>query len=143
MKAMPIKSYIFVFISSFLFGYGLEWSGMTNPAKIVGFLDIFGNWDPSLAFVMIGAIGVHAISFRFIVKRDKPICETEFGIPTNKTIDRKLVLGAGLFGIGWATGGLCPGPALASMFRGQADIFILGFSIIMGMLSYNNLFLKK
>lgn len=103
------------FAAGLLFAVGLVVGGMTQPAKIVGFLDFAGDWDPSLAFVMLGAIGVHAISYRLIMKRPSPLFAPKFLVPTRRDIDVSLVAGSALFGIGWALGGFCPGPAITSL----------------------------
>ena len=102
-------------ISGLLFGFGLALSGMVSPGKVIGFLDLTGNWDPSLAFVMGGGVLVTLISFRFILKRSTPLFGGEFKLPTKKDLDKRLVVGAILFGLGWGLGGLCPGPALSSL----------------------------
>lgn len=98
-----------------MFAVGLVISGMTNPAKVLAFLNISGKWDPSLAFVMIGAIGVFSISYQFVIKRNSPILEETFCVPTKKSIDKKLIIGALLFGIGWGISGVCPGPAIVNL----------------------------
>jgi uncharacterized membrane protein YedE/YeeE len=114
-----------------LFAVGLAISGMTKPAKVAGFLDVAGAWDASLAFVMIGAIAVHFIAHRILVRRPSPLFDTKFHLPTRKDIDRRLVLGAGLFGIGWGLGGFCPGPGLVTAGSGSlgAIVFVLGMTI--------------
>lgn len=142
-KKVIALSIISTLVSSLLFGFGLEVSQMTNPEKVIGFLDLFGKWDPSLAFVMIGAIIVNAILYRFITKRKQPILAPSFLIPNRKDLDKNLILGSALFGIGWGMGGFCPGPAIAGMFRGQNEIFIIAGSILAGMFAYNNIFMKK
>ena len=106
-----------VAISSFLiglvFGVGLLIAGMSDPTKVQGFLDITGQWDPSLAFVMVGGIGVSLAGIRMTGKMVKPVLAELFNAPVSTHIDRKLIIGAVLFGAGWALGGLCPGPAIA------------------------------
>jgi uncharacterized membrane protein YedE/YeeE len=97
-------------VSGIVFGIGLTISEMINPAKVLGFLDLFGNWDPSLMFVMIGALLVSSPMFHLIKKREKPIFAENFNFSNNKVIDSKLVIGSALFGAGWGLGGLCPGP---------------------------------
>lgn len=109
-----MKSF-FALISGLIFGLGLVISGMANPAKVQNFLDPFGTWDPSLAFVMGGAIFVSMPGFWILQKRDKPFFHDMFHLPTSKDIDKKLISGAALFGIGWGLGGLCPGPAITSV----------------------------
>lgn len=114
------------FIAGGLFGTGLLISQMTNPYKVISFLDVLGNWDPSLAFVMIGALITTFIGYRIVFGKDKPLFEEKFHLPTAKTIDGRLVGGAALFGIGWGLSGLCPGPALsASTFAGDLIFYFL------------------
>ncbi len=98
-----------------LFGLGLLLSGMANPEKVLNFLDISGHWDPSLAFVMGGAVIVAAIGYRLTFRRARPVLDDSFYLPTGQQIDRKLILGAALFGTGWGLVGFCPGPALVSL----------------------------
>ncbi len=98
-----------------LFGFGLLLSGMANPAKVLNFLDIVGHWDPSLAFVMAGAVIVAAIGYWLTFRRTKPFLDDSFHLPTSQRIDRKLILGAAIFGAGWGLVGFCPGPALVSL----------------------------
>ena len=102
-------------ISGIIFGVGLVISEMINPEKVLGFLDIFGNWDPSLAFVMLGALIVSSPMFHLLKKRQKPIFESEFSYSNNKNINKKLIYGSALFGGGWGLAGLCPGPAISSL----------------------------
>ena len=98
-----------------IFGVGLGLGGMLNPAKVVGFLDFFGHWDPSLAFVMGGGVLVNAIGLRFILRQNAPLQFEKFSLPTARDIDAPLVVGSVVFGIGWALAGLCPGPVVASL----------------------------
>ncbi|MDB3886344.1 YeeE/YedE family protein [Candidatus Pelagibacter sp.] len=102
-------------ISGIIFGIGLVISEMVNPAKVLGFLNVFGNWDPSLAFVMIGALVISSPLFHLIKKRKKPIFVEQFNYSKNKEINNKLIVGSALFGAGWGLGGLCPGPAISSI----------------------------
>lgn len=102
-------------ISGTIFGIGLVVSQMINPEKVLGFLDLFGNWDPSLAFVMIGALIVSSPLFHLIKNKDKPLFSEKFNYSNNKEINNKLILGSALFGAGWGLGGLCPGPAISSI----------------------------
>ena len=105
----------FSLLSGFIFGLGLTLSSMTNPAKVIGFLDITDNWDPSLMFVMIGAIVISAPIFYLLRNKTKPLFDLNFEIPTIKNLDIQLILGASLFGLGWGMVGFCPGPAIASL----------------------------
>ena len=102
-------------ISGAIFGFGLTVSSMTNPAKVLGFLNLFGQWDPSLIFVMLGAIIVSAPFFFLFKSKTKPLFVQSFSIPEIKKIDTKLIIGSSLFGIGWGVVGLCPGPAISSL----------------------------
>ena len=106
---------IFSLLSGFIFGTGLTISNMTNPKKVIGFLDITGNWDPSLIFVMIGAIVFCAPLFYFLRIKTKPFFASQFELPLKTNIDRSLIIGSALFGIGWGIVGFCPGPAIASL----------------------------
>ena len=126
----------------FIFALGLGISGMTQPQKVIGFLDIFGVWNPALAFVMIGAIGVHALSYFFIKKKEKPVLDSEFHLPSAKTVDAHLLLGSVLFGIGWGLGGFCPGPAITSLLSGSAVVLFFVLSMILGMFLFKVLQLK-
>ena len=102
-------------VSGLIFGIGLALAGMLNPAKVFGFLDIFGVWDPSLALVMVGGIAVNLIGLRFVLKRPTPVLCDRFYLPTASTIDRPLIVGSLIFGIGWGLAGLCPGPVISSL----------------------------
>jgi len=102
-------------ITGIIFGIGLVISDMINPEKVLGFLDIFGNWDPSLAFVMIGALIVSSPMFHLLKKRKKPIFANEFNYSNNKNLNKGLIYGSVLFGAGWGLVGLCPGPAISSL----------------------------
>ena len=102
-------------ISGTIFGIGLVVSQMINPEKVLGFLDLFGNWDPSLAFVMIGALIISSPLFHLIKNKEKPLFAEKFNYSNNKEINNKLVIGSVLFGAGWGLGGLCPGPAISSI----------------------------
>jgi len=105
---------------------------MINPAKIVGFLDITGDWDPSLAFVMGGAVFVTALTFRLILKRPKPIFTDIFELPSKVSLDGKLITGAAIFGIGWAMSGLCPGPAISSIGFLDEKLLIFVCTLLIG-----------
>lgn len=124
------------FLSGLIFGLGLILSGMANPAKVQNFLDITGNWDPSLAFVMIGAIAVGLIGFTRAKKRKKSLLDKPVQLPTTTRIDKQLVIGSSLFGIGWGLAGICPGPALVTLSAGVAPALIFVISMLFGMLLY-------
>jgi uncharacterized membrane protein YedE/YeeE len=131
-----MNSLIAAFASGLIFALGLSLSGMTQPAKVTAFLDITGDWDPSLAFVMIGAILVHAVLYRLIRRRSSPLFAPLFAIPTRTEIDPRLVEGAALFGIGWGLGGFCPGPAVTALVSGQASVMIFVLAMLAGMYLY-------
>jgi uncharacterized membrane protein YedE/YeeE len=120
-------------ICGVLFGSGLAASGMTNTAKIIGFLDVFGNWDPDLLFVMGSAVITTLICFRFVLKRNAPIFGDAFSLPSNTVIDLKVLLGAVLFGVGWGLYGYCPGPAVAAIVYLQPVTFVFLITMLAGM----------
>jgi uncharacterized membrane protein YedE/YeeE len=115
-----------------VFGVGLALGGMTNPAKVLAFLDVAGAWDPTLAFVMGGALGVSALGFALARRRERPWLSAGFSLPSRKDVDVPLVTGAALFGVGWGLIGLCPGPALASLARGSAEVWIFVVAMAAG-----------
>jgi len=121
------------FIAGLIFGLGLILSGMTNPAKITGFLDVFGNWDPSLALVMIGALIVAATSFQLIKKNKRSFFGQPINLPAGTHIDHKLVIGSLIFGVGWGLAGYCPGPSLTSVLQGGYKPLVFVVSMIAGM----------
>lgn len=137
-----MRNGVAAFIVGFIFALGLGLSGMTQPQKVVGFLDIFGNWDPTLAFVMVGAIIVHLIAYRVIVRRPRPLWSDKWHIPTRKEITPSLVMGSFLFGIGWGLAGYCPGPALTSIASFQMKPLIFVLSMVLGMYFFRFLKLK-
>ena len=121
-------------ISGLVFGAGLFISGMMNPAKVLGFLDFAGTWDPSLAFVMGGALAVNAAAYAATRRRARPMFAEHFALPARLDLDRDLLGGSVLFGIGWGLVGLCPGPALASLLRGELPIYRFVGAMAVGML---------
>jgi uncharacterized protein len=122
-------------VSGSLFGAGLALGGMTNPARVRGFLDLFGAWDPTLAFVMGGAVLVMAIAWRFQPRMAHPIFGEKFALPDRKDLTARLIGGSALFGIGWGIAGLCPGPGIASLViePGSAVIFVAAMLAGMGL----------
>ena len=117
-----------------LFGLGLAISRMIDPAKVQGFLDLAGRWDPSLAFVMLGALAVSAIGFRLAARRPHPILESSFHTPAKTALDAPLIAGSLIFGAGWGLVGYCPGPALASLLLGRWETALFVAAMIAGML---------
>ena len=115
-----------------IFGIGLVISQMINPAKVLGFLNVFGEWDPSLAFVMIGALFVSSPLFHLFKNKEKPIFSTSFSISENKEIDKRLIFGSILFGAGWGVAGLCPGPAISSIALLNISSVTFVFSMFIG-----------
>ncbi|MGB3309750.1 MAG: DUF6691 family protein [Nodosilinea sp.] len=122
--------------SGLLFGLGLGISQMIDPQRVIGFLNLTGQWDPTLAFVMGGAVMTTLITFRFVLKRPGPVLGSKFWVPSRSDIDRPLVLGAALFGIGWGLGGYCPGPAIAALGLGSANPLLFLVAMIAGSLVY-------
>lgn len=124
------------FIAGLLFGLGLMLSGMADPAKVIAFLDLAGAWDPSLAFVMLGAIAVASAGFHIAGKRSRTLLGDAMRLPAAGRIDRPLVLGSLAFGVGWGLAGYCPGPALAALLSGRAEPLIFVVAMLVGMMLY-------
>ena len=124
------------FTIGLLFGIGLLVSGMANPAKVLAFLDVTGHWDPSLAFVMAGAVAVSAAGYRVARRRGRPVLAPRLDIPTRRDLDPRLLVGAAVFGLGWGLAGLCPGPALTilSVVPAPAATFVAAMAV--GMLMF-------
>lgn len=120
-------------LAGLIFGMGLYLSGMTNPAKVMGFLDLAGEWDPSLAWVMGGALMVSGVLFYFARRRNMSLLGAPMQMPTQSRIDKRLVLGSLLFGMGWAIAGLCPGPAIALVLTGQWQVLVFVLAMLVGM----------
>lgn len=123
-------------ISGLIFGLGLSVSMMASPEKVLGFLDFFGAWDASLAFVMGGALVTYGIGYRLIIKRPHPLFASEFKIPTKKDIDSNLVMGSIMFGVGWGMVGYCPGPAITALGWGFALTGVFVVSMLTGMVGH-------
>ncbi|QIJ73275.1 YeeE/YedE family protein [Methylobacterium sp. NI91] len=124
------------FAAGLLFGLGLIVSGMADPAKVLAFLDVTGRWDPSLAFVMAGAVAVSAVGYRVARRRGRPVLASRLDLPTRRSIDLRLIAGAAVFGLGWGLVGLCPGPALTllTVLPAQAATFVAAMAV--GMLVF-------
>ncbi|HEX2648859.1 MAG TPA: DUF6691 family protein [Burkholderiales bacterium] len=127
-----MKALLSSLAAGFLFGLGLWVSGMANPEKVLGFLDITGDWDASLMLVMGGAVAVTLLCFRLVLRRQKPFIESRFEMPTKKDIDLPLVAGAAIFGLGWGTAGYCPGPALTALATLSTDAIVFVVAMIAG-----------
>lgn len=126
-------------LAGLVYGLGLLVSGMANPAKVLGFLDLAGAWDPSLAFVMAGAIGIGSIGFSWAGQRPLSWLGSQMNLPAATRIDRRLVLGGALFGIGWGLAGFCPGPALTALGMGEVKALTFVASMLAGMGTYEYL----
>lgn len=123
-------------VSGLLFGMGLLVSGMANPAKVLGFLDVFGTWDPSLAFVMAGAIAVGLVAFGVARRMTRSLSGEPMRLPATQSIDRRLMAGAVVFGVGWGLAGFCPGPALVALAAGSGKALIFVLAMVAGMVPY-------
>lgn len=124
------------FVAGALFAVGLGFGGMTDPMKVIGFLDITGAWDPALMGVMMGGMIVSFFGYRWIARRDAPVCEASFQVPKRSDITIQLVAGSALFGIGWALGGYCPGPGVVSLVSGATQPMIFVAAMLAGMMLY-------
>ena len=126
-------------LAGLVFGVGLIVSGMANPAKVLGFLDLTGAWDPSLALVMAGAIGVSFFAFLFANKRSRSLLGADMKLPMGRHIDRRLVIGSTLFGIGWGVAGFCPGPGLVALGMGEVKAPVFVAAMLVGMALFERL----
>jgi uncharacterized membrane protein YedE/YeeE len=131
-----MKKYLVAFAGGIIFGLGLCISKMVDPNKIMGFLDVAGNWDPSLLLVMFSALVIVSIGYRLALKREKPVLDQKFYLPTNNQLDIKLILGAILFGVGWGLIGYCPGPIVTSLGFLSVDVVIIFISMLVGMVTW-------
>lgn len=127
---------VFALISGLIFGLGLIVGGMADPSKVLGFLDVAGLWDPSLAFVMAGAIGVGLVAFSIAKGKDTTWLGLPMQIPTGRQLDRRLIWGSIAFGVGWGLAGFCPGPAIVALGAGEAKAFVFVAAMLAGMLIY-------
>jgi uncharacterized membrane protein YedE/YeeE len=126
-------------VSGIVFGAGLALGGMTQPEKVLGFLDVFGNWDPSLLFVMGGAVAVHTVGYRLVRRRERPLADDRFLVPGGGAVDSRLVIGSLMFGAGWGLSGYCPGPLVASLPAGTLDAFVFASFLLLGIALANAL----
>lgn len=122
------------FLIGLIFGLGITVSGMINPAKVLNFFDIFGTWDPSLAFVMAGALAVTIPGYRLVLRRPVPVMEPRFQLPDTRVIDRRLILGSATFGVGWGIAGFCPGGALPALGTGDPTVILFLAALTGGLL---------
>ncbi|MFH0341136.1 MAG: DUF6691 family protein [Chromatiales bacterium] len=125
--------------SGVLFGLGLVISQMVNPAKVIGFLDVAGNWDPTLGVVLAGALAVAMPAFRWILKRPHPLLATSFSMPAKTDLEPRLIGGAALFGVGWGLAGLCPGPAITALVTGALPVVAFVLALLAGAIFYDRL----
>jgi uncharacterized membrane protein YedE/YeeE len=123
-----------IYLIGVLFGLGISLGGMADPAKVVNFFDLAGSWDPSLAFVMAGALGTTAVGYSIVLRRPTPLLEPRFVLPTRRSIDRRLLGGAAVFGIGWGLTGFCPGGALPALGTADPAVMIFAGAMIAGIL---------
>lgn len=127
-----MKRELSALLAGLMFGGGLAAAGMTDPRRVQGFLDLFGDWDPTLAFVMGAAVAVTVICFRLVLRRPTPILDEQFHLPTRRDIDYRLVVGSLLFGIGWGLFGYCPGPAIGGLVYGHGETFLFVGAMLAG-----------
>lgn len=125
----------FAYAVGLLFGVGISISGMANPAKVLNFFDVAGSWDPSLAFVMGGALAVAALGYRLALRRAAPALAARFELPTATAVDARLLGGSAMFGVGWGVAGFCPGGALPALGTGRADVLLFVLATVAGMLA--------
>ncbi|SDR63451.1 hypothetical protein SAMN05519103_08627 [Rhizobiales bacterium GAS113] len=126
-------------LSGLVFGFGLSLSGMVDPARVRGFLDVTGDWDPSLVFVLGGAVVVATIGYRLSLRLQRPALDDRFHLPTKATIDAPLLIGSAIFGAGWGLAGLCPGPAVASLTLGLPPTFLFVAAMLVAMIVHDRL----
>lgn len=130
--SLKLKQNVIALFSGILFGFGLGWSQMIDRDRVLGFLDLAGKWDPTLLFVLGGAVGVTLISFRYILQQPHPLLTRKFYLPSKKTIDLPLILGAAIFGIGWGIAGYCPGPGITALVLGIFNPVFFLIAMLLG-----------
>lgn len=135
MNSKLAKQNAISFAVGFIFAIGLAVSGMTQPQKIISFLNPW-EWDPSLLFVMLGAVGVHILTYPLVRKRTSPLLDTKWHVPTRKDVTSRLILGSALFGVGWGLGGFCPGPGVTSLASGDFRVILFVGAMIVGMITF-------
>ncbi len=124
------------FVVGLLFAIGLGFSGMTQTHVVKGFLDVFGNWNLNLMGVMVGAIALHSIVYHLVKKKESPLFDTKFHLPTKKDLDGRLLSGAAIFGLGWGWSGICPGPGIVSLVSGDLNIVVFILAMAVGMYAF-------
>lgn len=134
---MSLKQNLIALVTGILFGFGLGLSQMIDRERVLGFLDVTGQWDPTLLFVLGGAVGVTLITFRFVLPRSKPWWADKFYLPTRKDIDKPLLLGAAIFGIGWGISGYCPGPGITAFVTSSWNPLLFMLAFLAGSLLQN------
>ena len=127
------------YLIGLVFGVGISISGMANPAKVLNFFDVFGTWDPSLAFVMGGAVITTFIGYRYVLKRPAPLLEGKFQLPTRRDLDLPLILGSATFGVGWGIAGFCPGGAIPALGTGRTEVVLFMAALLAGILTAKTL----
>jgi uncharacterized protein len=132
-----VKRLATALVSGLIFGLGLSLSGMLDPVRVQGFLDVFGTWDPSLAFVLGGAVVVAFAGVAVSRRVNKPVFDAQFHLPGTHRVDRRLVVGSALFGIGWGIAGLCPGPAISALALGRVEIVAFVTTMVLGMIAHD------
>ncbi len=142
---MSLKFYQFcsALASGAIFGFGLSMSGMLDPVRVRGFLDILGVWDPSLAFVLGGAVIVASIGVQITKRMQHPTFDDSFHVPTRRRIDARLIIGSALFGLGWGIGGFCPGPAVASLSMGLPQTVLFVIAMLVGMIVHDRIWSRQ
>ena len=135
MKTIWIRQNMVSFAVGFIFAIGLAISGMTQPQKVIGFLNPW-EWDPSLLFVMLGAVGVHIISYPLVKRKSSPLLDTIWHVPKRNDVTARLILGSAIFGVGWGLGGYCPGPGVTSLASGDLRAYLFVGTMIVGMLLF-------
>lgn len=131
--------HVSTYLIGLIFGVGISISGMANPAKVLNFFDIAGAWDPSLVFVMGGAVVVAFLGYKIVLRRPIPVLDAKFHLPDNQRIDARLLGGSALFGVGWGIAGFCPGGALPALGTGQIDVFVFVAALIAGIFAAKGL----
>jgi len=133
---------LIIVASGVLFGLGLSISEMVNPTRVLGFLNVLGPWDPTLAFVMAGALTVAVPGFQYAKLMHKPVLAVSFSVPTKKDLDGKLISGAVIFGVGWGLAGICPGPSLVALNTLQVNVVVFVVAMLAGIIAHDRIFSK-